>query len=114
MKHVAHGLMGGKKNAMNNTIIMDHHGLFIYIDIGYHGSYHDVTILRHSSVYKNWHQYFTHGDDYFEYLLGDPCYINEEMFIMQRIRQWGLMSNVDHAAMQTYNKIHVSFKVQME
>jgi hypothetical protein len=38
---------------MNNIVILDHHGLFIYIDIDYPGSYHDVTILRHSSVYKN-------------------------------------------------------------
>jgi hypothetical protein len=46
MKHIAHGLSGGKKIcAMNNMVIMDHHELFIYIDIGYHGSYYDVSIL---------------------------------------------------------------------
>jgi hypothetical protein len=60
---------------MNNMIILDHHGLFIYIDIGYLGSYHDVNMLWHSGVYKNWCQDFTHGDDYFEYLLGDPSYM---------------------------------------
>jgi hypothetical protein len=38
---------------MNNTVILDHRGLFIYMDIDYHGSYHNVTILRHSNVYKN-------------------------------------------------------------
>jgi hypothetical protein len=31
-----------KMYAMNNIVILDHHGLFIYIDIGYLGSYHDV------------------------------------------------------------------------
>jgi hypothetical protein len=39
--------------AMNNIVIMDRHGLFIYIDIDDPDSYHDVTILRHSNVYKN-------------------------------------------------------------
>jgi hypothetical protein len=36
------------------------------------------------------------------------------MFIMRRIGQWELAPNADHAAMRTYNKIHVNFKVQME
>jgi hypothetical protein len=57
--------------AMNNIIILNHHGLFIYIDIGYPSSYHDVNVLWHSIVYKNYCQHFTHGDDYFKYLLGD-------------------------------------------
>ncbi len=39
--------------AMNNMIIVDHHGLFIYVDPSYLGSYHDVNILWHSSVYRN-------------------------------------------------------------
>jgi hypothetical protein len=30
---------------MNNTIILDHKGLFIFIDFSYPGSYHDVNIL---------------------------------------------------------------------
>jgi len=111
MKHMAHGLMGQKKNAMNNIVILDHHGLFIYINIGYIGFYHDVMILWHFSVYKNWCQYFIHDDDDFEYLLGNPSYMSEEMFIMQKIGQWELMPDVDHVAMQTYNKMHASFKV---
>ncbi len=62
---------------MYNTIICDHQGLFIYIDISYPRSYHDVSILRHSSIYN---QLCTHGDDYYEYLLRDPSYMGEEMF----------------------------------
>jgi len=61
---------------MNNTIVVDHDGLIIYIDPGYPGSYHDVSILRESELYKDWRQYFTRehredGNDYAEYLLGD-------------------------------------------
>jgi hypothetical protein len=31
--------------AMNNMVILDHQGLFIYINGGYLGSFHDVSIL---------------------------------------------------------------------
>jgi hypothetical protein len=67
---------------MNNMIILDHCGLFIYLDTRYLGSYQDVTILRQSNLYKNWQQFFKHRDDYFEYLLGDPGYMGEKMFVM--------------------------------
>jgi hypothetical protein len=40
--------------AMNNTMILDHHGLFIYIDLGYFGSYHDASILHHLAIYQEW------------------------------------------------------------
>jgi hypothetical protein len=99
---------------MKNTIVFYHHGLFIYIDIGYQGFYHNVIILRHSSVYNNWYQFFTHVDDYFGYLLGNPNYMGEDMFIMHRIERWELTPNVDHVVMRAYNKIHASFRVQVE
>ena len=62
--------------AMNNTIVVDHDGLITYIDPGYPGSYHDVSILRESGLYKDWRHYFTRehqevGNDYDECLLGD-------------------------------------------
>jgi hypothetical protein len=37
---------------MNNTIIGDHRGLFIYIDVGYSGLYHDVIILCTLDLHK--------------------------------------------------------------
>jgi hypothetical protein len=39
---------------MNNMLVLDHHGLFIYLNNGYHGSFHDVNILCESNLYKNW------------------------------------------------------------
>ncbi len=39
---------------MNNTMILDHHGLFIYIDSSYLGSYHDVSIFCHLAIYQEW------------------------------------------------------------
>ncbi len=70
---------------MNNMVILNHHRLFIYIDISNLGSYHDVNIFRHLGVYKNWHQYFTHGDDYFENMLGNASYMGKYMFLMHMI-----------------------------
>jgi len=75
---------------MKNTIILGHNGLFIYVDIDYHGFYHNVNILRHSSVYKNWHQFSTHVDDYFGYFLGDPSSMGEDMFYYAQDRTMGV------------------------
>jgi len=49
------------------------------------------------------------GDEYFEYLPRNPSYMGEKLFIMHRIKQWELRSNVDYDAMQTYNKMHACF-----
>jgi hypothetical protein len=40
--------------AMNNIVFLDHQGLFIYINGGYLGSFHDVNILQHLNVYRDW------------------------------------------------------------
>ena len=55
----------------NSTVVMDHDGLFIYIDPGYPGSFHDISILKASDLYKNWRNFFTREYAYFEYVLGD-------------------------------------------
>jgi hypothetical protein len=52
-----------KMYCMNNMIFLDHYGLFIYLDTGDPMSYHDVTILHQSNLYKNWQQFFKHRDD---------------------------------------------------
>jgi len=79
---------------MNNTIIWGHPGLFMYIDGGYYGYFHDMNILWHFLIYYH----FIHINDYFEYLLGDPRYMGEKMFIMHEIGQHKLTPNVDHDA----------------
>jgi hypothetical protein len=46
----------------------------------------DVTILCLSKLHHNWRQFFVHDNhEYFEYLLGDPNYLGEEMFTMKKI-----------------------------
>ena len=37
-----------KMYCMNNVMVVDHHGLFIYIDSSYPGSFHDVSCLHAS------------------------------------------------------------------
>jgi len=38
--------MAEKMYSMNNTMVVDHRGIFIYLDIAYQGSFHDVTSLH--------------------------------------------------------------------
>jgi hypothetical protein len=80
---------------MNNTIIDDHWGLFIYIDVGYLGSYHDVIIFCTLDLHKIWNHFCVHEDEYFEYLLGYLGYRGEVMFIMHRLSKHELGLDVE-------------------
>jgi hypothetical protein len=99
---------------LNNTVVVDHNGLFIYVDTGYSGKFHDVNILRHSNLYREWRDYFTHNDDYFEYVLGDPGYVGEEMFIMRRVGQRKLPEDAQMEAVDMYNRMHAGFRFRVE
>jgi DDE superfamily endonuclease len=98
----------------NNTVIIDHNGLFIYVEMGYPRKFHDVNILRHSTLYREWRDYFVHDDDYFEYLLGDPGYIGEEMFIMRRVGRREVPDESDMGAIDLYNRMHAGYRVRVE
>ena len=99
---------------VSNTVIVDHDGLFIYIDPGYPGSFHDVNCLRRSELYQNWREYFEHTDQYFEYLLGDPGYIGEEMFVMHRIRPRTVRPGQQMDAVDAFNAVHGGIRVRVE
>lgn len=103
-----------KMYSLNNTVIVDHNGLFIHMDLGFPGSFHDVNILRNSEFHKNWRDFFTVRDDYFEYLLGDPGYVGEEQYIMRRIGRLEIRENADLSAVTAYNKMHSGFRIQVE
>ena len=47
-----------KMYCMNNVVIVDHHGLFIYVNPGYTGLFHNVNCLRALDMYGTWHDYF--------------------------------------------------------
>jgi hypothetical protein len=103
-----------KMYCLNSTVIVDHHGLFIHVDPGFPGSAHDVSILRMSPIHQRWREHFTHTDQYFEYLLGDPGYIGTEQYIMRRLGRTELHENVDSPAIDAYNKMHAGFRIKVE
>ena len=91
---------------MNNVVIVDHQGLFIYVDPSYLGSFHDVTCLRALDMYRMWRHFFVHDDarQYFEYVLGDAGYVGTEMFIMRRIQGQEMGADIDKAEMAKANE----------
>ncbi len=97
---------------MNNMV--DHCGLFIYMNVGYPSSFHNVTIMCESNVYKNWCQFFMHIDEYFEYLLKDPGYLDEEMFVMFQLGKLKFVHGHDQNVINAYNKMHVGYRVKVE
>ncbi len=79
---------------ITNTMILDHHNLFIYIETRYPMFYHDIDIICHSTIYWKCYQIFTNDDEYFEYLLKDLKYLGEKMFIMCKTWRWKLLLDV--------------------
>jgi hypothetical protein len=82
-----HNWFKGRKNlyCMNNLVVVDHYGLFIYLDLGYLRSYHDVNIFCQLNIHKSWCQCFVPTYEYFKGLLGYLGYMSEEIFVMRHI-----------------------------
>lgn len=99
---------------MNNTVMVSHNGLIKDIDLGHPGSFHDVLLLQHLELYQNWRRHFTHSDEYLEYVLGDPGYQGENMFIMKCIGCLELPPDIDDLVLNAFNKMHAGFRVQVE
>lgn len=100
--------------AMNSTVVIDHDGLIIFVDPGYPGSFHDVTILRNSDLHANWRNYFTHTDETMEYLLGDPGYSGSDMFIMRRVGVHEIPLGANAGAIHAYNAMHAGRRIKVE
>jgi hypothetical protein len=56
---------------------------------------------------------FIHNE-YFEYLLGDPSYLGEKMFVMHRFEKHKLAIGHDVDEVSVFNKMHVNFKMRVE
>lgn len=52
----------GKNVLYELTLLVDHEGLFIFVNGGYLGLFHDVTILKNSWVEEHWRELFTNND----------------------------------------------------
>ena len=98
---------------MNNIVIVDHHGLFIYIDSSYLGSFHDVSCLHASELHESWREYFVHNDtnEYFEYVLGDLGYVGTEMFIMRQIQGHKIGEGISQEVVDAWNKMHAGYRI---
>lgn len=106
-----------KMYCMNDVVVFQHHGLFIYLDIGYldigyRDSFHDVNILCTLDLYNNWHSFFYNGDKNVKNLLGDPDYMCECMFMMWWFKRCELaLGQAWYDCIMTYNKMHTRYKV---
>ena len=102
-----------KMYSVNNTVIVDHDGLFIFVDPGFPGSFHDITILRHSEIHANWRDYFEHQDDYLQFVLGDPGYLGEDMYILRRISHREVQPGSERV-IDAFNSRHAGIRVRVE
>jgi hypothetical protein len=104
----------------NNIVVIDHDGLFIYVEPGYAGSFHDVNCLRNSELHRTWRQRFTRrenvdGGRYFEYLLGDPGYLGVDMYILRRVDNREVNAGAaGNPVVEAFNKHHAGIRIQVE
>jgi hypothetical protein len=99
---------------MNSTVVIDHDGPIIFVDPGYPGSFHDVTVLRNSVLHANWRNYFSHTDETIEYVLGDPGYSGSDMFIMRRVGVHEIPLGANAGAIHAYNATHAGRRIKVE
>lgn len=100
---------------MNSTVVVDHDGLFRFVDAGYPGSYHDVTILKHSWVDGNWRELFKNVAGYCEYLLGDSGYMGMERYVMRGFSKTEIrVMNLPPGPVREFNRMHAGYRVAVE
>ena len=102
--------------SLNNIVVVDHDGLFIYIDPSLAGSFHDVRCLRNTDLGLNWTDYFEIDYDSpypVEYLLGDPGYLGMDHFILRRF-DGREMDDVNNPVVDAFNRFHSGFRVSVE
>lgn len=99
---------------MNNTMVVDHHVLFIYLDIKFPSFFHDINILWKSNLFTKYCQVFVHVNKYFECLLENPNYMDERIFMMWHLgrRELVLKHNLD--VMHAYKTSTCTYKVKVE
>ena len=48
-----------KMYCINNLVVVDHFGLFIYVEAGFSGAYNDINVLRRSDLTANWRDFYS-------------------------------------------------------
>jgi hypothetical protein len=77
-----------KKMYYMNNMVINHCGFFIYLDLGYLCSFHNVNIMCGLKLYKNCRQFFIHTNEYFEYLFSDPSYLGKKCSLCVTWEAW--------------------------
>ncbi len=101
---------------MNNTMLINYCELFIYVDNGYLSLFLMWTSFM-SLIYIEIGINFLctlHTNDYFKYLLGNPSYMGEEMFVMWRLGKCELAFGHDLNVVHVYNEMHARYIVWVE
>lgn len=94
--------------SFNNVAVMDHDGLFVFVDTSYIGSFNDINFLRASRLYKKWRLYF----DERRYLLEDPGNIGADFIIL---RCFHSRENPQrHPFLNAFNKMHFSKRIKLD
>jgi DDE superfamily endonuclease len=105
-----------KMYCFNNVVIIDHDGLFIYIDAGFAGSFHDFRCLRNSHIHQNWRNCFASDnlDAVQEYLLGDPGYMGVEMYALRRVDNREVPDANGNPIIRAFNQRHEACRFEVE
>lgn len=104
-----------KMYCLNSTVLVDHNGLFIHVDPGYPGSFHDSQILKTSMVERFWRRLFTHTEGYSEYVLGDSGYMGAEKYVMRGFSKTEIrMLGLNRTMVKIFNKMHSGYRVKVE
>jgi DDE superfamily endonuclease len=105
-----------KMYCFNNVVIIDHDGLFIYVDAGFAGSFHDVRCLRNSHIHHNWREYFANDDldAVQEYILGDPGYMGVDMYVLRRVDNREMQNANENPVVRAFNQRHAARRVEVE
>jgi hypothetical protein len=98
----------------NNVIVIDHDGLFIFVQVGFAGSFHDVRCFLLTDLFSYWRRYFQNEnrDIVEEDLLGDSGYMGADMFILRRVDN--READAANPVIRAFNKRHAVIRVQVE
>lgn len=105
-----------KMYCFNNLVIIEHDGMFLYVDAGFAGSFHDVRCLRKSHIHDHWREDLVNDDldQVLEYVLGDPGYKGEEMYIISTIDNREMLVDSSNPAVNAFNPRHAARRVKLK
>lgn len=101
----------------NNLVVVDHNGLFTYVEAGFGGSFHDVRVLRATNLAQNWQNCLTTDDDSphpVEYLLRDPGYLDMDHFILRRLDAREFADADTNPVVRAFNRRHAGHQIVIE